>query len=197
LLPGVYALAPILGTHIVALHQLPPTSETLWLRLLAKGKFQQRAVQEVLRLPKTDQQRDLALRLLVNWKIALETIPEALRSEETLFMALTQAYLEWEQRTREEGIQIGEQRGIQVGEQIGEQRGIQIGEQRGIQIGEQRGVALTLENLLRTRFGQVDANLNGVIQTFLRFSEQEYSQNFPLIMTGSYAELIERFVDRS
>jgi hypothetical protein len=195
-LPGIYTLPPALGTHIIILHQLPPIPQTLWLRLLARGKFQKRAIQEVLALPAQDTRRDLALRLLVNWKIALETIPSELQAEEDLFMALTQAYLEWEQRTRNEG----EQRGIEIGEQrgieIGEQRGIEIGEQRGIQRGQQL-VRSTLENLFTTRFGQVDVNLEAVIETFLGFSTEEYNQNFPAALTDSYDRLIEQFTDLS
>jgi hypothetical protein len=175
-LPGIYTLPPALGTHIIILHQLPPLPQTLWLRLLARGKFQKRAIQEVLALPAQDTRRDLALRLLVNWKIALETIPSELQAEEDLFMALTQAYLEWEQRTRNEGIEIGEQLGLQRGQQL---------------------VRSTLENLFTTRFGQVDANLEAVIQTFLGFSTEEYSQNFPAVLTDSYDRLIEQFTDLS
>ncbi|BAY66799.1 hypothetical protein NIES22_69430 (plasmid) [Calothrix brevissima NIES-22] len=40
---GVYFLADSLRTAIVAINQLPVTSETLWLRLLGKGETQRQA----------------------------------------------------------------------------------------------------------------------------------------------------------
>ena len=41
--PGIYFLGASLRTAIVAIHQLPETPETLWLRILGKGGVQQRA----------------------------------------------------------------------------------------------------------------------------------------------------------
>ena len=38
--PGVYFLGDALRTAIVAIHQLPRTPETLWLRILGRGKGQ-------------------------------------------------------------------------------------------------------------------------------------------------------------
>jgi hypothetical protein len=104
---GVHSLPPGLGTYIIALHQLPTTPETLWLRLLGKGRVQYQAIQEILALPTDNSLRDLALKSLVNWKIALESIPSELGPQEDLIMALTQAYVEWEQRTRQQGIEQG------------------------------------------------------------------------------------------
>jgi len=137
--PGCYALAPLLHTHIIVLHQLPKNPHTLWLRLLGEGRCQQEAIEEVIALPHPDPHRDLALELLVNWKIALEIFPQPSEEEET-FMALSQAYREWELKTMF----------------IGEQRGIQIGEQRGIQIAEQQQRRMILELLemeLELKFG--------------------------------------------
>jgi len=139
---GVYETAGINRTGIIVIHQLPVNRETLWLRLLGKGKVQQQAIREVIELPKEDSMRKEALRLLSSWKIGLEKNPELRQREGELTMPLSQAFLEWEQKTqleaREQGIQIGEQKGIQ------------IGEQRGIQIGEQRGIKQVALNLLRT-----------------------------------------------
>lgn len=142
---GCYSLPPIFGTHFVVIHKLPKTPDTLWLRLLGKGRCQREAVREILALPSPNPRRDLALELLVNWKIALDTIAPTPSEEEETLMALHQAYLEWEQKTR------------RLGELEGEQRGIQIGEQRGIQIGEQqqRHMVLELAGLeLELKFGE-------------------------------------------
>jgi Domain of unknown function (DUF4351) len=109
---GVYFAAPRSDqTAIVAMNQLPLTSETLWMRLLGKGKVQQEAIAEVLAFNKDDICRESILQLLVSWKISREltgSIAQAREPEESELMAkLSQAYLEWEQRTRQEGIEEG------------------------------------------------------------------------------------------
>jgi hypothetical protein len=110
---GVYFLAPGLKVAIIAINQLPQTEETIWLRLLGKGQTQKQAVTEVIAFDTRDPRRSSILRLLANWKISIE-LTDRVEAEEELMMALSQAYLEWEQQT--------EQRGEQRGEQIGEAR---------------------------------------------------------------------------
>ncbi len=107
--PGVYFTLNALHTRVIVIHQLPEIDETLWLRLLGKGRTQQRAIAEVLSLPTTDPRREIALRLLVSWKVTIESTGELDPEERELAMALSQAYLEWEKKTE----QRGEQRGIQ------------------------------------------------------------------------------------
>ena len=46
-LPGVYFMAKTLRTVIVVIHQLPRSQETLWLRLLGRGRVQQQAIDEL------------------------------------------------------------------------------------------------------------------------------------------------------
>jgi hypothetical protein len=146
---GVYFTAPELNTVFVVINQLPVTPETLWIRLLGRGKTLEEAITELLTLPKDDNRRAQALKLLTNWRVSLQLKNPQEEEERELMATLSQAYLEWEQRTRAEG----EQRGIA----LGEQRGIALGEQRGIALGEQRGaqreaVALLLGQLTH-RFG--------------------------------------------
>ncbi|TRU08519.1 MAG: flagellar assembly protein H, partial [Microcystis sp. Msp_OC_L_20101000_S702] len=45
---GVYFLPLLYRTAIIAINQLPVTAETLWLRLLGRGKTQNQAVRELL-----------------------------------------------------------------------------------------------------------------------------------------------------
>jgi predicted transposase YdaD len=89
----------------------------LWLRLLGKGQTQQRAIEEVLAFDTEDPRRSSILRLLANWKISIEVTRQIEAEEAEFLMALSQAYLEWEQATE----QRGEQRGRQEGEQQGRQ----------------------------------------------------------------------------
>ena len=63
---GVYLLAPALKTGIIAIHQLPKISQTLWFRLLGKGRVQSQAIQEVAALPPENPYRQNALDLLGN-----------------------------------------------------------------------------------------------------------------------------------
>jgi len=46
--------------------------DTLWLRLLGKGKTQQQAINEVIAFDNRDPRRSSILKLLANWKISIE-----------------------------------------------------------------------------------------------------------------------------
>lgn len=76
--------------------------------LLGGGSVQQQAIAEVLDLPADDPDRAKILQLLVNCKINLELTGELEQEEQNLMATLSQAYLEWEQRTRQQGIEQGE-----------------------------------------------------------------------------------------
>jgi hypothetical protein len=103
---GLYQLPAALQATIVVIHQLPRTSDTLWLRLLGRGRVQVQAIAEVLSFPVDEPVRSKTLQLLASWKITLELgIVET--QERELMMALSQAYLEWEQRTIEQGLEQG------------------------------------------------------------------------------------------
>jgi hypothetical protein len=102
---GVYFLAPALRTAIVAINQLPQNDETLWLRLLGKGQTQNKAIEEVLAFNREDPRRSSILRLLASWKVSIEVTRQVEAEEEAFLMALSQAYLEWEQATEQRGRQ--------------------------------------------------------------------------------------------
>ncbi len=71
-LPGIYFLGNSLRTAVVVIHQLPVIPETLWLRLLGKGRVQQRAIEEVKALDVNNPLRSKAIDLLANLKTTLE-----------------------------------------------------------------------------------------------------------------------------
>jgi hypothetical protein len=100
---GVYFCSEADRTALVAINQLPETADTLWLRLLGKGRTQQQAIAEVLAMPVEDPNRLLVLQLLATWKISMEVSELVEQEENELMMQLTEAYLEWEQRTRQQG----------------------------------------------------------------------------------------------
>lgn len=96
--PGIYFVADMFKTAIVAIDQLPETEETLWLRILGRGATQERAIRAVLELPVDDPKRNRILRLLASWKVRIDLgeLMDFVEQEE--IMALSEAFLAWEQQ---------------------------------------------------------------------------------------------------
>ncbi|NCQ70751.1 MAG: hypothetical protein GPI99_16860 [Microcystis aeruginosa W13-15] len=67
------------------------TPETLWLRLLGRGKTQDQAVRELLELPQGNAFREMEINNI------LET------EDREVFMTLSQTYQEWKEATKREG----------------------------------------------------------------------------------------------
>jgi hypothetical protein len=97
---GVYFVPEIFKTAIVAIDELPEIPETLWLRILGRDGTQARAIREVLALPLEHPRRSNVLRLLASWKVRMDLgeLIDFSQQEEGL-MALSEAFLEWEQQT--------------------------------------------------------------------------------------------------
>jgi hypothetical protein len=163
--PGIYWTDAGWRTVLVAVHQLPTGRETLWLRILGRGRVQQQAIEEVLALDENDPLRELALRLLTSWKIRAQQEEELSAEEQELLMNLSSAYLEWEQKTRQAGLQEGLQQGLQMGLQ----QGLQVGRQEGLQEGERR----MLLGLLTERFGPLPQPLVARIEAITEASHLE------------------------
>jgi hypothetical protein len=98
--PGVYFVPELFKTAIVAIDELSETEETLWLRILGLDGTQARAIREVLALPPEHPRRSNVLRLLASWKVRMDLgeLIDFSQQEEGL-MALSEAFLEWEQAT--------------------------------------------------------------------------------------------------
>jgi hypothetical protein len=146
-LPGVYFMGASLRSAIISINQLPAIEETLWLRLLGKGKTQAQAISEVLEISSSDPRRTTVLQLLTTWRITLET-SSIMDEDREAMMALSQAYLEWERETQ----------------------------QRGVQQGVQQGQRLVIENLLRARFGEIDQALSVIVPSLLLLPPEEYTR---------------------
>ena len=95
---GIYFLGDVLRTAVVAIHQLPVTPETLWLRLLGKGRVQQRAIEEVQALDVNNPLRAKAIDLLASLKTTLELNQNLDTEDRDLVMQLSPIY---EQRLAE------------------------------------------------------------------------------------------------
>jgi hypothetical protein len=110
---GIYFLPAGLSAGIVVIHQLPVTEETLWLRILGKGKVQENAIDELKALPKDYPHRDNVLELIGNLfamlKVKKNQGEKLAREEQELIMKLSPIYLE----KLEESKQIGIKEGLQ------------------------------------------------------------------------------------
>jgi hypothetical protein len=69
---GVYFLSEVWRVGLIAIHQLPNVPETMWLRILGKGKVQQGAIAELTRLPVDSPLRASTLELLYNLQANLQ-----------------------------------------------------------------------------------------------------------------------------
>jgi hypothetical protein len=116
---GFYFLPTILRTAVVALHQLPVTEETLWLRLMARGKVQRQAISELLALPANHPMRQNTIEQLAVLRINLNVVQNLNKDERALAMNLSPVYEKWRQETLQEGRQEGLQEGLQEGMQLG------------------------------------------------------------------------------
>jgi predicted transcriptional regulator len=137
---GVYFLPQGLGTAIIVIHQLPETSETLWLRLLGRGGTRERAIDELERLSPNAPLKSASLNLLYNLSRNLEALSKKTQEDRQFIMRLAPLY----QQDREQAVQQGVQQGIQQGRQQGEAK-------------------LVLRQLQR-RFGEIPQNLEETIR---------------------------------
>ncbi|MDR9898210.1 hypothetical protein G7B40_027145 [Aetokthonos hydrillicola Thurmond2011] len=178
-LPGVYFCGESWRTVIVAINQLPITQETLLLRILGKGEVQRQAISELLAFPKDSQFRLNVQQLLASWRITTfnQDNQDLTDDDQELIMNLSQAYLEWEQKTLQQGLQ----------------RGLEQGLQQGVQQGVHQGQRQIVENLLKVRFGSLDQELSSIVERILELPPEEYSSLLLQLSHLSREELIERF----
>jgi len=159
---GVYLLPESYRTGLVVIHQLPKTVDTLWLRLLGRENVQKQAIREFTTLSDAYPLRDSIGDILSSWRTTLEERGNLNEQEGELLMNLSPAYLQRKQEILEEGRQEG----------------------------TQAGQRLVVENLLKVRFGEVNAQLAALISTILTFPAEEYT---PLLLQLSREQLLERF----
>lgn len=107
---GIYFLSDWLRAAIVVIHQLPQTPETLWLRLLGRGKVQAQAIDELEALPGERPLRSVTLELLYTLQKNLELIQDRDREDRELIMRLAPLYQQDREQAVQEGIQQGKQR---------------------------------------------------------------------------------------
>ena len=108
-LPGVYFLGDALRTAIVAIHQLPQTPETLWLRILGRGSVQSQAIVELSNLPLNHPYRQATLELVYNLRQNLRINQNLELDDRELIMRLEPLYQQDRERAKLEGKQEGQQ----------------------------------------------------------------------------------------
>ena len=156
---GFYEMGKGLQTTIVRLDELPNVPETLWLRLLAKGTVQEAAIEDLLLLPESDPKRRMALGLLVSWRINIGLGDQVDVEERQILMALSQTYLEWEKQTKREGLKQG----------------------------SELATRSAIESLMRVKFGEVDAVLEGLVPRLMALNSDDCMR---LLLECSKDELI-------
>ncbi|MBD2527473.1 hypothetical protein [Nostoc sp. FACHB-133] len=110
---GIYFLPNVFRIAIVAINQLPVTSETLWLRLLGRGKVQIQAVNELVALPRENLLRRNVLEMVYRWRISVMTQTDLTEDDQELIMNLTEAYQEARAAAVQEGVEQGQRQVVE------------------------------------------------------------------------------------
>ena len=144
---GIYFLPPALSTRIIVIHQLPVNEDTLWLRMLGKGKVQEKAIDELNALPRNNPYRDSVLELVSNLFAMLELNKEKrqelTKEDKELIMKLSPIYKARLNEVKQEGISEGIQKGVQ----------------QGVKQGIQQEATLLIVRLLKRKIGELSPNL--------------------------------------
>ncbi|MFM7577812.1 MAG: hypothetical protein ACKO5Q_12840 [Microcystaceae cyanobacterium] len=164
---GVYFLGESLRAAIIALNQLPVTPDTLWLRILGKGKTQQQAIDELLAFAPDHPLRQRTLELLLTWGITIENKAYFTQSEQEIMIKLRALYQENIQAAEEKGRRAALQQAVQ----------------------ERR---TTLELILSSRFGGLDPELMTVIEQAIALPSNDYSQLLPQLFSISREDLLKQ-----
>ncbi|TWH44138.1 hypothetical protein [Dulcicalothrix desertica] len=162
---GVYFCGEHWKTVIVVIHKLPRTPETLWLRVLGRGKVWEQAVAEVQALGADNPLRSVAMNLLGNLKATLKVKQDRNKEDEKYLMQLSPIY----------------------------ERDLAEATERGLQQGVQQGQCIVVENLLTARFGSLDPELMAIVQPIVDLPASEYSNLLLQLANLSREELLARF----
>jgi hypothetical protein len=105
---GIYFVCNAEHTAIIAIHQLPKTIDTIWLRLLGKGKVQADAIAELIALPPDHPYRQDTLKHISILQVNLEVRQNKTKQLKETIMNLSPAYEEWHRKTIAEGAALAQ-----------------------------------------------------------------------------------------
>ena len=167
---GLYALAPMWGTSIVVVNELPKDPETMWLRLFGRGDVQGGAVLELDALSEQHPLRDATLRTLLSWKQGLPPSMEQSEDEREMTMNLERVYEQWEKKTLAKGKAEGKVEGKIEGKIEGKvEATVETLAKAVLTVLESRGLAVTpaqrKQVLACTDVAMLDAWLRGAATT--------------------------------
>jgi hypothetical protein len=170
---GVYFLPKYQKTAIVAINQLPITEDTLWLRVMGRGKTQTEAITQVVKLSENNHKWERLVEIFASWRKNLELNSSVSDEERELIMSLSPAYLKQREEWKQEGIEEGRQQGRQQGQKDGQR--------------------LMVESLLAVRFGNLDEELSAIVSPLMELSLTERTQLLLNLSNLSREELLARF----
>jgi hypothetical protein len=166
---GVYFLPKYQKTAIVAINQLPITEDTLWLRVMGRGKTQTEAITQVVKLSENNHKWERLVEIFASWRKNLELNSNVSDEERELIMSLSPAYLKQREEWKQEGIEEGRQQG------------------------QKDGQRLMVESLLAVRFGNLDEELSAIVSPLMELSLTERTQLLLNLSNLSREELLARF----
>lgn len=148
-LEGIYFTGESWRTAIVVIHQLPETEATLWLRILGRGKVQERAISQLSELSVDNPIRAIALELAYQLQSNLRAKKERELEPEDRELIMAIAPLFREQ--------------------------LEAAKLQGREEGREEGQRLILANFLRGRFGELDAPLTAFLVPISALPASEFS----------------------
>ena len=165
---GIYFLGKALKTVLIVIHQLPTTPETLFLRVLGRGKVQRQAVEELEALSENSPFLTNIIQLVHDLIAVLSARQEKEhdidQDDQELIMKLSEMYqqqlAEIKKQEREEGV-----------------------------LRERRAM---IESILQVRFGELDSELATIIDQVIAMTREEFT---PLLLQLSREELLARFTN--
>jgi flagellar biosynthesis/type III secretory pathway protein FliH len=169
---------------MVVIHQLPEVEETLWLRMLGRGKVQEKAISQLAALPVNDPLRTNGLELVYSLQAQLQARwqekQEELDAEDRkLIMIVRTLFREQLDAAKREGLEQGIQRGRLEGVEEGLEQGIHRGRLEGVEEGIERGriegQRAVLENFLQVRSGELDSILTLFLTPLATLSAPEFA----------------------
>ncbi|NEO26348.1 MAG: hypothetical protein F6K03_05475, partial [Kamptonema sp. SIO4C4] len=104
---GIYRLGEALRTTVVVIHQLPRTPETLWLRLLGRGRVKSQAIDDLEALPVNHPYRENTLELLVSLQRNLSITEDVDEEDREFIMRLAPIFNQEKEEAKQEGLQEG------------------------------------------------------------------------------------------
>jgi hypothetical protein len=177
---GIYFLGKALKTVLIVIHQLPTTPETLFLRVLGRGKVQRQAVEELEALSENSPFLTNIIQLVHDLIAVLSARQEKEhdidQDDQELIMKLSEMYQQQLAEIKKQEREEGEQQGLQKGRQEGLAR-------------ERRAM---IESILQVRFGELDSELATIIDQVIAMTREEFT---PLLLQLSREELLARFTN--